>query len=84
MIWSSFIGSFHICNENDGGSKLNVDIITYTTNIAVDDTKVLSSYKNICSCQNIPANVQSTDKWSINNHANDLLVYYEPGCTEMK
>ncbi len=84
MIWSSYVGSFHICNEDDGGSTLNVDITTYTELNSVNNSTVLESYRNLCSCQNVPSFVQNMDKWSIDNHANDHLVFYEPGCTEMK
>ncbi len=37
---------------------------------------------NVCSCVNVPPYVQNFEKWSINNHHNDLLAYYEPDCTE--
>ncbi len=46
---------------------------------------VFESYKNVCSCINVPSQyVQSEDGWSINNHHNDVLAYFEPDCMETK
>lgn len=46
--------------------------------------RVLESYKDICSCVNIPDYVQKMARWSINNHGNELLAFYDKDCSEKK
>ncbi len=76
------IGSFHTCNEDDGGSQLNLDITTYYNyDEPAEYPIVLESYKNVCSCINIPVYVQRLEKWSINNHGNNIVAYFEPNCS---
>lgn len=75
-----YIYSFHFCNEKEGGNQLNVDI----TKLKEDQFDVLEKYKNICSCVNVPGYVKHMDTWSINNHHNELLAYYEPDCSASK
>lgn len=73
--------SFHICNEEEGGSQLNVDITNYNQD-PLDPPDVIESYKYVCSC--IPENVQNMRRWSIDNHHNSLLAYYESDCSVNK
>ncbi len=62
--------------EKEGGNQLNVGINKHHTQVfTVPD--VLESYKNVCSCVNVPEYVQNMDKWSIDNHHKDFLAYYE-------
>ncbi len=77
------MASLHICNETEGGSQLNVDL-TEVYNDINEPPKVLKSFKNVCSCVNIPEFVQILDRWSMDNHHNDLLAYYEPDCSVNK
>ncbi len=77
------IGSFQICSEEIGESSLHVSLTTYYG----DRNEVpitLESYKDVCSCQNIPEFVQNWDKWSIDNHGNDIVAYFEQDCGKEK
>lgn len=80
------IRSFHTCTEDEGGNQLNVDITKYYTFSYLSSfiPDVLQSYRNVCTCVNVTQCVQNMDSWSINNHHNSLLVYYEPDCTANK
>ncbi len=78
------IGSFHICNDEEGGNQLNFDITNFYAWKADVPPNVLESHINVCSCVNVPQYVQDMEEWSINNHHNDLYAYYEPDCTEEK
>ncbi len=42
--------------------------------------KTLAQYFDVCSCINIPTNVQTLSQWSINNHANEFVAYYGLNC----
>ncbi len=80
VVW---IKSFQVCNEEEVGSQLNLDISKYSGyGDVVSD--VLETYRNVCSCVNVPRYVQNMSKWSINNHRNALLAYFEPDCSETK
>ncbi len=46
--------------------------------------RLLASYKNVCSCVNVPENKQNIAKWSIDNHHNAMWAYYERDCQENK
>lgn len=70
-----------MCKIQEGGSQLNVDITTYyELNKPLNVPEVLESYREICRCVNIPVYVQQMEKWSINNHGNEVMVYFEPDC----
>lgn len=79
-----WIRSFQICNEEEGGNQLNLDITNYfyeyTNRVVLPD--VLESHRNVCSCVNVPKYVQQMGVWSINNHHNDMLAYFKPNCSE--
>lgn len=73
--------SFHICNDEIGGRKFNLDITDYKEEfISYLKPTVLLSYSNICSCNNIPKYIQNMNKWSIDNYGNSLIAYFEPNC----
>ncbi len=76
-----WIESLELCNEEEGGNQLNLDITEHLNwyDLTPD---VLESYKNVCSCVNVPTYLQNMSKWSINSHHNDLLAYYEKDCSE--
>ncbi len=82
--WKSYVSSFHICNEDIGGAQLTIDITKYHD--AVPDTipDVLESYRDVCTCINVPQYVQNMTQWTINNHGNDFFAYYQPNCSESK
>lgn len=42
----------------------------------------MESYKDLCKCVNIPRKVKELDYWSINNHGNEIMAYYEPNCLD--
>lgn len=70
--------SFRFCNDEDGGPKLNVDIVQhYDPKNRNDIPQKIKSYQDICLCVSIPYDVQQMARWSINNHGNELLAYYE-------
>lgn len=86
MIFCSFsrdflIHSFHICDNNDGGPTLNLDFTEYYAGWT-KLPRVLKSYKDVCQCMNIPKAVHNLRYWSINNHGNELMAYYENDCKE--
>ncbi len=72
--------SFHICDEDIGGPQLNIDITKYYD---LSASGVLESYRDVCTCINVPEYVQNRT-WGINNYGNDLLAYYHPDCLENK
>ncbi len=77
--------SFHVCNEEEGGSQLNIDITKYyEKDKPADVPAVLEKYRQVCSCINIPDYIRKMDTWSVNNHANKLRVYFELDCWENK
>ncbi len=78
------IESFHICNKEEGGSQLNLDLTKVHGFGPMIFHEPLESYRNVCSCVNVPEHVQKMRKWSIDNHHNDLLAYYEPCCSKDK
>ncbi len=49
-----------------------------------NEATVLESYRNVCTCINVPQYVQDHTRWSINNFGNDFLAYYQPNCSENK
>ncbi len=78
------IASFRICNEKEGGTQLNLDLSEVNWhNDSVFSLNVIESYKNVCSCVNIPKHVHEKD-WIINNHHNAILAYYGADCSEVK
>lgn len=79
------IDSLHKCNEQEGGPELNVDITTHFENkFPPVKPEILQSYTDVCTCKNIPKYVEDMSKWSIDNHGNELLAYFEPNCEEKK
>lgn len=79
------IDSIQTCNDAEGGPKLNVDLTTHFENRYPPIVpNVLESYKDVCNCQNLPQYVEDMSKWSIDNHGNELLAYFEPNCEEKK
>lgn len=76
--WKWETKSYHICNRDEGGSSLNVDI---TSNDPVDGYIILESYNNLCSCRKVPSYVQQLEKWSVNNHGNAMIAYFSPDCS---
>ncbi len=75
------------CNEVDGGNHLDVDLtklyrISPGSLFNLKDTDELHSYKNVCSCVNLPDYIQHLETWSMENYYNDMLAYYERDCTE--
>ncbi len=45
---------------------------------------MLQSYKNLCSCVNVPEHILNTNTWSIDSHNNDLFAYFEPNCSKQR
>ncbi len=43
---------------------------------------MLKSYKNVCSCINLPEHLEKRNEWAIDNHHNSLVAYYETDCSE--
>lgn len=83
--WTYRLRSFHICNEDVGGSQLNVDITKwFDLEKPTEAPDILESYKNVCTCINISTYVKNLPKWSINNNGNDFLAYYKPDCEDGK
>ncbi len=76
------MGSFHICNEDIGGPQLTIDITNNSGPYAIPD--VLESYRDVCTCINVPQYVQNMTEWSINNYGNEFLAYYQLNCSETK
>lgn len=82
--WKWVTGSFHSCNDDEGGITLNIEITNYLTDLS-PSTKptVYESYSNVCSCINIPNDVQILDKWSVDNHGNSMMAYFEYNCSSV-
>lgn len=76
--------SYHVCNDDVGGYKLNVDITKYNDlwSTRSDNPDVLECYSNVCDCVNVPKYVQEMPKWSLNNHGNNIIAYYESDCSK--
>lgn len=75
------IYSFHVCNDEEGGPQLNIDFTEYFSG-GHQVPKILQSYKGVCKCINIPISIYYLRYWSINNHGNELMAYYENNCKE--
>ncbi len=72
-----------MCNEDEGGSQLNVDITKFfEKDKTADVPTVLEKYRQLCTCVNIPDHIRKMDKWSVNNHHNKFRAYFEPDCLE--
>ncbi len=56
-----WIQSIQVCNEEEGESQLHLEITKYYENHNVVPD-VLESYKNVCSCVNVPQYVQNMEK----------------------
>lgn len=83
--WNLWIRSFHICNDDVGGPQLNVDITEFYDLWKPNDVpNMLETYRNVCSCVNIPEYVQKMTTWSINNHGNQFIAYFQKDCSEDK
>ncbi len=75
------MGSLHLCNDQEGGPRLKVDLTTWIDHQNPKTIpNVLESYDNVCTCINIPKYIQDTSKWSIDNHGNGFFAYFEPDC----
>ncbi len=77
------IGSFQLCTEENGGSNLHVDLTTfyeYRDEVPI----ILESYRDVCSCHNIPKYVLDLGTWSFDNHGNDMVAYFEQDCVKEK
>lgn len=79
--WTWATKSFHMCFQAEGGLELNVDLTDYHPDLKQAVTpKVLKTFKQVCSCHNVPEDIRSIKNWSINNHGNSLMAYYENDC----
>ncbi len=78
---TDYIASLRQCNVHEGGPQLNVDITThYSQKNKWDVPDILDSYYDVCECVNFPKYVHIMGNWTINNHGNSLLAYFEPNC----
>lgn len=77
--WKWTTKSFHACHDKEGGVYLNVDITEYHRNISTY-AKILETYQNVQLCHNVPKYIREMDKWSVNNHGNPMIAYFEPDC----
>lgn len=52
------------------------------------ETNLLSNFlegiKDVCSCVNVPSDVNQMDIWSMNSQGKALLAYFEPNCLQKK
>ncbi len=75
--------SLQKCNDKESGPELNIDITTHFKYLQPPTfPKKIETYYNVCRCINIPQYVQDMEMWSIDNHHNQILAYFEPDCGE--
>ncbi len=80
--WKWETKSYRVCNKEEGGSSLQVDILSTDPTVKpVNGPVILESYPHLCICRNVPEYIQQLDKWFINNHGNALVAYFSPDCS---
>lgn len=76
--WNWTTKSFYFCQESNGIveiSKFHVNLNT------LFNPYIYKTNEHFCTCQNIPLDVRSLERWSINNHDTSIIAYFEPECT---
>ncbi len=79
--WKWETKSYHVCNKYTGGPSLNVDIVSSDPDVGLlNGPAIIESYRNLCTCRNVPQYVQQLKWWSIENNGNTLIAYFTPDC----